>query len=441
MKPLKPSATPISQQRFFSINGRNLIFPIGLGLLLAIPLIAQDDWSRWRGPLGNGIAAEDQKPPVQWDEQTNVVWKAKIPGRGHSSPIVIGDRILLATGDVKQQTQAVLCYHRKTGELLWETVVNRGQLNPRLHPNNTHASSTVATDGERAFAVFNNRDSVFITALSLTGEILWEQKVGGYDPYYKFGFGSSPVVYRNLVIVANHNDGDPAMVAYRVDTGEPVWKIKAAVGTNYSTPAIIDYQGTDQLIISGLGRIAAYQPEDGQLIWETPAKWQVSCGTVVWDDQRIYASGGFPPPQTLAVSRDGRGTLVWENNQKSYEQSMLLHQGFLYTHTDSGLVFCWRGEDGNVMWRTRFSSKGQIPQSASPVLADGNIYVTAENGETLVFRATPESFQEVARNQLGDQAFASMAICGHQIFMRVASYESDSKRDLQEWLYCLGERK
>lgn len=441
MKPHKTAVDRMQWPKFSLLKGVSLIFSLGLGWVLALPLPAQDDWSRWRGPQGNGIAAENQKPPVKWDEQTHVIWKAKIPGRGHSSPIVVGDRILLATGDANQQTQAVLCYHRKTGELQWETVVNRGQLNPRLHPNNTHASSTVATDGERAFAVFNNRESVFITALSLDGEILWEQKVGGYDPYYKFGFGSSPVVYENLVIVANHNDGDPAMVAYQVDTGDQVWRTKAAVGTNYSTPAVVDYRGADQLIISGLSRIAAYQPENGQLIWETPAKWQVSCGTVVWDDQRIYASGGFPPPQTLAVNRDGSGTLVWENNQKSYEQSMLLHQGYLYTHTDSGLVFCWRGEDGKVMWRTRFSSKGQIPQSASPVLANGNIYITAENGETLVFQASPEGFQEVARNQLGDQVFASMAICGNQIFQRVAKYENDSTRDLQEWLYCLGERE
>jgi len=412
---------------------------IWLSVCLASNLYSQDDWARWRGPNGNGIAADNQKPPVLWDEQTNVVWKSKVPGRGHSSPIVIGEQILLATADPLQEVQAVLCYHRKTGKLLWETAINQGRLNPKLHPNNTHASSTVATDGQRVFAVFNNRDSVFITALSLAGEILWEQRVGGYDPYYKFGFGSSPVVYQNLVIVANHNDGDPAMVAYQVDSGGEVWRVKSDVGTNYSTPVVIDYRGDDQLVISGLGKIAAYQPSDGKLIWESPAKWQVSCGTIVWDDQRIYASGGFPPPQTLAVNRDGSGGLVWENNQKSYEQSMLLHQGFLYTHTDSGLVFCWRGEDGQVMWRTRFSTRGQVPQSASPVLANGNIYITAENGETLVFRATPDAFEEVSRNKLGDRAFASMAICGNQIFTRVAKYEDDSTKVLQEWLYCLGE--
>lgn len=403
-------------------------------------LVGQDDWARWRGPYGNGIAAPDQKPPTTWDETTNVLWKVKVPGRGHASPIVIGDRILLATSDQTQQTQSVLCYHRSNGELIWQTEVNRGELNRKLHPNNTNASSTVATDGERVFAVFNNRDSVYITGLSLEqGEKLWEHRVGGYDPYYKFGFGASPIVHGDHVIIANHNNGDPAMVAYRTTTGEEIWRVKCEVGTGYSTPVVIDIDGEEQLVISGLGRIASYNPTDGNLLWETPTKWQVSCGTVVWDDETVYASGGFPAGQTLAVKANGAGKLAWENSQKSYEQSMLFYDGYLYTHTDSGLVFCWRGSDGQIMWRTRFSPRGQIPQSASPVLANGNIYITAENGETLVFKAIPDQFIEISRNKLGDQAFASMAVCGNQIFTRVAFLEDGDRNKRQEWLYCIGE--
>lgn len=180
------------------------------------PLHSQDDWSGWRGPHGNGIAAEGQTPPTTWDEDTNVVWKTKVPGRGHASPIVIGNKIFLATAEEENQSQSVICFDRKTGERLWQTGINEGALNPRIHGNNTHASPTIASDGQLVFAVFNNNDSIQVAAVDFAGTIIWKKVVGEFKSRLPFGFAASPIVYNGKVIVTNQNTADSAIVAFDV---------------------------------------------------------------------------------------------------------------------------------------------------------------------------------------------------------------------------------
>lgn len=417
-----------------------ILIPTIFAMLQAFTAYAQDDWSRWRGPYGNGIATANQKPPVNWSEDQNIIWKVKIPGRGHASPIVFGNRILLATADEDQETQSVLCVDRRSGNILWETVINTGNFPSRIHPNNTHASSTIATEGKHAFAVFNNRDGAYVTALDLDGKKVWEKRVGAFEPHYPFGYGASPIVYQGKVIVTSHSKTDSVIAAYKCDTGEEVWRCDCKATTNYSTPFVAAINGKDVLLISGQRMVAAYDPGDGTKLWKCPAKWDVTCATLVCDDQHVYASGGYPASQTLAVKTDGSATKTWENNQRCYEQSMLLHDGHLYSITEAGIVICWRASDGKEMWKERFRTGSSVGQSASPVLANGHIYLTAENGETLVFAANPEKLEVVARNQLGQEGFASMAVCGNQLFIRTASSESGKRKDRQEWLYCVGEK-
>ncbi len=418
-----------------------LAFLVTVGLDDKLTFANDQDWARWRGPNGNGVAADNERPPIRWDEgkRENIVWRSPVPGKGHASPIVVGNRILLATADKAASTQSVLCYDRQTGAPIWQTVVNDQEIDYPIHPNNSYASSTVATDSKRVFVLFNNRDAIHLTALSMTGEKLWERRVGLFKARYKYGYGTSPIVHQGLVIVANVNDADPSITAYDTASGELQWRIETDIGTNYSTPVVAKFDGKAHLLLSGLKKLAAYDPASGELLWQAPARWEVTCATVVWDDQRVYASGGFPPPQTIAVKADGSSELVWENNQKSYEQSMLLYQDLLFTHADSGIVFCWRPRDGKEMWKGRFKPGGRVGQSASPVAANGHVYITAENGETLVLNPSGERMDEVSRNRLGDEMFASLAICGNQIFARVASYEEGDRNRRQEWLYCIGE--
>jgi outer membrane protein assembly factor BamB len=396
-----------------------------------------DDWARWRGPTGNGIAAQGQTPPTRWDSETNVVWKTPVPGRGHASPIIVDDKIFLATADESAQTQSVLCFHRLSGKPLWQTEVNQGEFNPDLHRKNTHASPTIATDREHVFAVFNNHQALQLVSLDLHGKIEWTKNVGKYEPNRPFGFGASPIVYRDMVIVTNQSSGDSAITAFDTTSGEQKWRTECQKLCSYSTPVVALLAGKPQLLLSGTFAVRSYDPATGIQNWSAPAKWEVTCGTMIWSDDIVFASGGYPPSQTIAVNADGSGKEVWQNTNKSYEQSMLVVDGYIYTHSDNGGIYCWRGSDGQEMWKQKFGATNPA-QSASPVYANGNIYFTAENGQTLVIKSNPETFESVATNRLGDESFASMALCGNQIFTRVAQFDAAGE-NRQEWLYCLGE--
>lgn len=387
-------------------------------------------WSRWRGPNGNGIA-DDQEPVTTWGEDENVIWRVKIPGKGHASPMVTQDRIYLATADEAKDTQSVIALDRASGKEIWSTVVNTGKFAPRIHENNTHASPTIAVAGDRMFALFFNHNQVRVAALDLDGEILWQQGMGDYESPYPFGIGASPIVHGSLVIVPNENESYGGLVALQCATGKKEWSISRP-SMNYSTPVIAEVAGKTQLLLSGQEKVAAWNPDTGKELWSVPAKWKVTCGTCVWDDDTVYASGGFPTQQTIAVVADGSGKVRWQRPIKSYEQSMIVVDGALYAHDNKGIIRCWDAKTGKEHWSERFRS----PVSASPVFANGMIYFTSQSGHTLVIRANKEKYEEVAINRLGSEAFASFAIAGDRIYTRVG----DASLEGAQWLVCLGEK-
>jgi outer membrane protein assembly factor BamB len=164
------------------------------------------DWPAWRGPTRDGQAAPDQKVPEKWSETENVIWRAPIRGRGHSSPIVVGDRVYLTTADVAKEEQVLLSLDRATGKPVWETIIHRGKLNKAGHRNTSQASATPAWDGERLYVNFLNDDAIHTTALAADGKILWQQRVADYVTHQ--GFGASPVVHDSVVLVtADHKGG------------------------------------------------------------------------------------------------------------------------------------------------------------------------------------------------------------------------------------------
>lgn len=391
-----------------------------------------DDWARWRGPLGNGIATH-QSPPVRWSDTENVVWKTAIPGRGHSSPIVVGGKIFLTSADDRRETQMVLCLDQQSGVLLWQTEVNRGGFNRQVHNNNTHASPTVATDGERVFAVFNHHDAVHVAALGFDGQILWQQRAGDFGPArYHFGFGASPIVVGTNVVVTGDTEKDPFLAAFDARSGRQQWRVRRPSCTSYSTPVVTTIGNREVMLLSGGKSVIGYNPGNGRELWRAAASWDVSCGTMVWDGDLVFISGGFPTAQTLAVRADGSGQVVWQNAVKCYEQSLIANNGYVYGHADQGVVFCWRAADGHEMWKGRLEG----PVSASPVLAGDHLYFTSERGNTFVVKADPSSFQLVSRNKLGDSAFASPAVVDQRLIFRVGIFEGDHR---QEYVYCIGE--
>lgn len=391
-----------------------------------------DNWLSWRGPNRNGIV-QDQTPPTEWSEDKNIVWKAEVTGRGHGSPCIAGNQIVIATADNAAQKQYVASYDFETGNKLWETLVNEGNFPKRIYPTNTHASSTVVSDGKNFYAVLCNNDAAQVVALDDGGKILWQKHAAPFKPkMYQFGFGASPILYGDNVIVPSECEQEGAIVCLRCSDGSEVWRIDRFAATSYSTPSIATVAGKEQMLMSGGSKVDSYDPKTGEKLWSADAPWLVSCGTPVWDDQNVYVSGGYPAARTFAVKADGSGEIVWENANNSYEQSMLIHDGYIYATTErSGLCVCSRASDGEEMWRTRMDAN----ISASPVLANGNIYISAENGVTWVFRATHEGYQEVAKNTLGNTAYATPSFVRNNIIARVASGEG---KDKTEYLYRIG---
>jgi len=188
----------------------------------ASPLaLSTTDWPAWRGPTRDGIAASGQNPPVQWSETEGILWKAPVPGRGHGSPTIVGDRIYLATADPGKQSQSVLCLDRHTGKLVWQSEVHSSNADSGKHSNSSAASSTVACDGERLFINFLNGGAVHTTALDLDGKILWQRKICDYVTHQ--GFGSSPVIHESLVLVSADHRGGGVIEGLDRRTGRVVW--------------------------------------------------------------------------------------------------------------------------------------------------------------------------------------------------------------------------
>ena len=389
------------------------------------------DWPWWRGPQRDGVANPNQDPPTEWSASRNVAWKSPIPGRGHSSPTVVGRRVYLATADEEQGTQSVLCYDRETGNQLWQSVVHRGGL-MRKNEKSSAASGTVACDGESVFINFANNGAVDVTAISLEGTQRWQTKICDYVIHQ--GYGASPAVYQALVIASADSHAGGVIAALDRKTGAIVWKRDRPKEPNYTSPIILNVAGRDQLLLTGCNLFSSFDPLSGKTLWETKGATTECVTSTVTDGERVFSSGGYPKNHLAAVLADGSGTTVWNTNDRVYVPSLLARDGHLFGVLDAGLAACWKSDTGQKQWKQRLG--GEF--SASPVLVGDTIYATNENGETFVYRADPNKFEQLAMNKLGDQAIASPTICGSRIYMRVVE-QADGRR--QEMLYCLAKQK
>lgn len=392
---------------------------------------APTDWPNWRGPTNNNVAAPRQTPPTTFGPTTNVLWKAPVPGRGHSTPTIVGDSIFLATADEERQIQGVIAFDKTNGKQLWIKEVSRGGF-PPTHPKNTHASVTLAASPTQVFVTFHHHDKLTLASYDHDGKPLWSVDAGPYAPrIYEYGYAPSPLLYKDLVIIAADYETGGYLAGFNQTTGAQVWKTPRPRMLSFSSPIVANIASKDQLLISGCEMVASYDPLTGKEIWSTPGTTMATCGTLVWDNGIVFASGGYPKAQTLAVKGDGSGQVLWSNPQKCYEQSMLAVDGYVYAVNDNGIAFCWRGSDGQEMWKQRLAG----PISASPILVNDTIYATNEAGQTWVYKASPQGYQEVAQNKLGDEAFASLVIADSKIYARIAVRESGKR---QEYLYAFG---
>lgn len=388
------------------------------------------DWPHWRGPDGNGIVAGNPLPPIEWEVTSNhnIAWKAAVPGRGHSSPIVCKDRVVVTTAEEDRELQSVLCFDRATGDLLWRTDVHRGGLDKKGNKKTSQASSTAAFDGERFIVNFLNRGAVYTTALDWDGKQLWQTKVSDFATHQ--GFGSSPAIDGTLAFITTDSRGGGLVAGLDRSTGKIVWQVERPQKANYASAVTLVAAGRKQLLVQGCDLISSFEPTTGQKLWEIEGATTECVTTMVTDGKHVFASGGYPRKHVQAVLADGSGKTVWESDIQVYVPSMIVHGGHLYAVQDSGVATCWKCDTGEEVWKKRLGGTF----SASLVMAGENIYCINESGETFIFKAQPSGFEQVAANKIGEEVFATPAIAGTDILIRVAEFPGDQR---QEMLYCI----
>ncbi len=399
---------------------------------IGITGLTAGDWPSWRGPNHNGVADPAQSPPLEFGLDKAVKWSADLPGRAHGSACVAGERVFIATADVEKQVQAVNAFDRTTGKPLWSTVVHEKGLTQKINQKASWASATPACDGERIFINFLTGDAIVTTALDLDGKKLWQTKITDYLEHQ--GYGSSPVIHENLVIVSGDNKGASGGAVCGLDrkTGAVIWRHARTALPNYPSPIVLEAAGKTQLFLTGIEKVTSLDPLTGKVNWEIAGATTECVTTTPTDGKHIYSSGGYPKNHIAAIAADGSGKVVWETNDRVYVPSMLIKDGHLYATMDGGVALCLDSATGAEKWKGRLGGTF----SASPVLVGEKIYAVNESGDFYIFKADPAGLEILAKNKVGDEVFATPSICGGNVFLRVAFYAGEKR---SERLICFGE--
>ncbi|MBE7495394.1 MAG: PQQ-binding-like beta-propeller repeat protein [Verrucomicrobiaceae bacterium] len=419
-----------------------------LPALLTASLWAEN-WPQWRGPRLDGTSL-DSGFPVAADEKS-LVWKVALPGSGHASPIVWGDRIFTVAALPENEERVLLCLDRATGKLLWQSVVLKAPPEG-IHKLNSLASSTPATDGERVFTAFLDntpteatrkanegraipkgevpKGTVVISAHDFTGKPLWQARPGLFSS--KHGFCSSPVVFEDKVIVNCDHDGDGYIVALARTDGKELWRIERPNKTrSYCVPLIREIGGRMQMVLSGTMCVTSYDPRTGKLLWIIDGPTEQFVASLVFCEKTglLYMTGGFPEHHLLAIKPDGNGNvtdthIVWRTNKGvAYVPSPIIEGGHFLIVSDSGVAHCFDAQSGEILWEERLRE-----HHASLASAEGRVYFVNDFGVLRSIKPGAK-YDLVAESELKEKVFASPALSEGQIFIRT-----------DKSLVCLGRR-
>lgn len=395
--------------------------------LLLIPLLraSAEEWPGWRGPRGDGTSTETGIP-VRWSATENVLWKVPVPGKGHSSPVVWGDRVFLTTCVEEKRERKLLCLDRADGRTLWERTVLTADLETRNALNN-FASSTPVTDGRRVWVAFLDLLAFRVFCYDVEGTLLWNTSPGTFSS--KHGFCSSPVLYKDLVIYNGDQDDVAWIVALEQETGKERWRADRPNRTrSYVPPVVFEAAGRKQLVLSGSKCVTAYDPDTGKRIWILDGPTQQFVASLVYTDGVFFLTGGYPDHHLLGIRPDGEGNItkthvLWRDTKGvSYVPSPLAVSPHFFIVSDGGIASCLEAKTGKRLWMERLGSH----HSASPVTAGGLLYFPDDAGVTHVLKAGP-AFEVVAKNDVGEPCFASPALSRGRIYLRTAKS-----------LFCIG---
>jgi outer membrane protein assembly factor BamB len=420
----------------------------------ATTTLPADNWPNWRGPLGIGVTTESQLPE-RWGPEDNVAWKATVRGLGISSPIVWGERVLVtsqaghgglregrhptlvqgpeaatsgerplggkavapAAGET-QVTFLVTALSRKTGQRLWEYEMPAEGALPPVHEKHNLATPSPVSDGERVYAWFGSGQLV---ALDMNGKLVWQRNLAKeYSPFeIEWGHGSSPVVWRNSLLLLCYHNPSSYLLSLDARTGKVRWKVDRGAGVrSWSTPLVVDTPQGAELVINSTEAVEAFDPNTGDRLWQLAEPHRFAIPMPVHNGGVLYLSRGYRSGPYMALKAGGRRgsstEVVWKiPTGAPYVPSLLYYDGLLYMASELGIVRCIDPADGQMVWQERM---GGI-FTASPVAGDGKIYLLSETGETVVLKAgrTPTI---VARNHLDGRFIASPAISEGRLYFR-----------------------
>jgi outer membrane protein assembly factor BamB len=414
-------------------------------------------WPSFRGPHASGVA-EGQNLPDQWNGKTgeNILWHTKIPGLAHSSPIVWGNRIYVtsavssdpkasfkpglygdgdASRDLTQHRWMLYALDKQSGKIVWEKVAFEGQPREKRHIKATYANSTPATDGRIVVAWFGSQG---LYTYDVNGRLLWKVDLGRLDagaydiPTYEWGTASSPIIWKDLVILQCDTQTDSFILAFNAKTGETVWKTDRDEIPSWGSPTVVTTAKGEELVTNASNFIRGYDPRTGKELWRLGGSSKITAPTPVFaGDVLVVVSGRAPERPIFVVKAGARGDLtlpdgktssdavVWSRTQRgSYMPTPLIYDGILYVLGNNGTFDAYNLTTGEELYRQRMPVTGS-GFSASPVAADGKIYVSNEDGEIIVVGAGPK-FSHIATNTMGELLMATPALSEGVMYVRSA---------------------
>jgi outer membrane protein assembly factor BamB len=422
------------------------LFLMGLVFSESASFTHADNWERFRGPNGNGVA-NDKNIPLKFSGTDGVLWKTPIPGDGNSSPVVWGDRVFLQTASLDGADRSLLCLDANTGKEVWKRSIPGAKV--KIRHDSSLASATPTTDGEAVFVPFWNGKDIVMIAYNFKGDKLWERNLGRFVSQH--GAGASPIVYKDLLIFSIDKDShydtvkkdrlvpDPAtLYAFDKKTGKSVWETpREAWRACYSVPFVLDRPGSPpELVVTSTTAITSYDPESGKANW----KW-----TWVFpsDPLRTIASSTYINGVLISSSGDGRGDRfavgvdlkgqgkdtqpkqMWQNKKHfPYVTCPIAKGDHIFFVNDSGYAGCFHARTGEEVWYQRLGKDVY----ASPVVIDGKIYAPNDAGDVYVI-AADTTFKQLARNNIGERIRATPAVANGRLYLRG-----------QDHLFCIGNK-
>lgn len=396
---------------------------------------AERYWPQWRGPLGTGEAPHAH-PPVEWSESKNVRWKVAIPGQGKSTPVIWGDVLYLTTaidaGAPSGSTAAelpvefvLLAIDRSEGKVRWQRTLRSERPHEGTHRDGSFAGGSALTDGERVYAFFGSRG---LYALSLDGQLLWKKDLGRMQTRNSFGEGSSPAVHDGTLIVNWDHEGSDFVAAFDAKTGREKWRRERDEPTTWATPHVVVHAGRAQAVVGGTNRLLSYDLATGETVWEAPGLTLNVIPSPVSANGVVYAMSGFRGNVLRAVRlAEAKGViagppgLAWSYDRDTpYVPSPLLYRdGLYFLKTNSGILTCLDARVGAPHYTERLDAVPNV--YASPVAADGRVYVVGREGTTVVL-ASGSKPRVLATNRLDDGFDASPALVDAELYLRGAKH-------------------